>query len=85
MNEAMQRMSDSRRALVLDQPFFGVLSLKLEMIEDNSEETLATDGKRLLFNSSYVESLLQSELVGIIAHEVLHCATSVRLNLVSTT
>jgi predicted metal-dependent peptidase len=74
MNEAMQRMSGARRALVLDQPFFGVLSLKLNMIEDNSEETLATDGKRLLFNSGYVESLLQSELVGVIAHEVLHCS-----------
>lgn len=74
MSNAMKKMSEARRALVLDNPFFGVLALKLEMIEDNSEETLATDGKRLLFNSSYVESLIRNELVGVIAHEVLHCS-----------
>ena len=74
MSNAMKKMSDARRALVLDNTFFGVLSLKLEMIEDNSEETLATDGKRLLFNCRFVESLTHYELVGVVAHEVLHCS-----------
>jgi len=74
MSDAMKRMSEARRDLVLDNPFFGVLALKLEMIEDDKQETLATDGKRLLFNSGYVESLIRNELVGVIAHEVLHCS-----------
>lgn len=74
MSKAKQQMSDARRAMVLDHPFFGVLGLKLEMIEDHQEETLATDGKRLFYNSSFVESLSRDELMGVIAHEVLHCS-----------
>lgn len=72
--DAMQSMSAARRALVLDNPFFGVLSLKLEMIEDNSEDTMATDGKCLFFNAEFVHSLTQQERVGVVAHEVMHCA-----------
>lgn len=72
----MDRVSAARRALVLDQPFFGVLSLKLELIEDASAatKTLKTDGKRLWFNPGYVSTLSKFELVGVIAHEVLHCS-----------
>ncbi|MHB0991687.1 MAG: vWA domain-containing protein [Burkholderiales bacterium] len=71
---AMQAMSAARRALVLDNPFFGVLCLKLEMIEDNNRDTMATDGKCLYFNAEFVQSLTQQERVGVVAHEVLHCA-----------
>lgn len=71
---AKEMMSDARRALVLDNPFFGVLSLKLAIIEDNTVKTMATDGKSLFFNTDYVEALTKHELVGVIAHEVLHCA-----------
>lgn len=72
----MDRVSAARRALVLDHPFFGVLSLKLELIEDGSgsTKTLKTDGKRLWFNPSYVATLNQNQLVGVVAHEVLHCS-----------
>ena len=34
--EAIKRVSAARRSLVLDHPFFGVLSLKLAIIEDNA-------------------------------------------------
>ena len=74
MNKAMEAVSIARRNLVLDHPFFGVLSLKLEVIEDGSVKTLCTDGRKLKFNPDYVESLSSHELVGAMAHEVLHCA-----------
>lgn len=72
----MDRVSAARRSLILDQPFFGVLALKLELIEDQSPatKTLKTDGKRLWFNPEYVATLSKYELVGVMAHEVLHCA-----------
>ena len=71
---AMEAMSAARRSLVLDNPFFGVLSLKLELVEDNSHKTMATDGKRLYFNAEFALSLTHAERVGVVAHEVLHCA-----------
>lgn len=70
----MEMMSTARRSLVLNNPFFGVLALKLEMVEDNTEETMATDGKRLYFNAEFAQSLTNAEREGVVAHEVLHCA-----------
>lgn len=71
----MNQVSAARRSLVLDHPFFGVLSLKLALIEDRvSTKTLKTDGKSLWFNPEYVATLSPHELVGVMAHEVLHCA-----------
>lgn len=71
----MDQVSAARRSLILDQPFFGVLSLKLELIEDQvGTKTLKTDGKKLWFNPAYVGTLSKYELVGVMAHEVLHCA-----------
>lgn len=67
-------VSDARRALVLDFPFFGVLSLKLDLIEKSSVQTFATDGKTIFFNPDFAESLNRHELMGVLAHEVLHCA-----------
>lgn len=74
MSKAKEAVSTARRALVLDQPFFGVLSLKLELVEDKAVKTLEMDGRKLWFNPAYVESLSKWELIGVIAHEVLHCA-----------
>lgn len=71
---ARDQVSAARRSLVLDHPFFGVLSLKLELVEDRSTKTFRTDGRRLRFNPGYASSLDRHELVGVVAHEVLHCA-----------
>ena len=74
MNKAMEAVSAARRNLVLDQPFFGVLSLKLDLVEDKTVRTLETDGRKLWFNPEYVATLSKHELQGVMAHEVLHCA-----------
>lgn len=67
-------ISEARRALVLDFPFFGVLSLKLDLVEDRGIPTFATDGKSIRFNPEFAAGLTRHELMGVIAHEVLHCA-----------
>ena len=72
--KAKEYVSAARRNLVLDHPFFGVLSLKLDLIEDRSVKTLRTDGRKLWFNPEYASSLNRYEVVGVVAHEVLHCA-----------
>lgn len=67
-------VSDARRALVLDFPFFGVLSLKLDLIEDPRLPTFATDGKSIRFNPEFAASMSRHEIMGVVAHEVLHCS-----------
>ena len=70
----MKNVSAARRSLVLDHPFFGVLSLKLQLIADSAVQTFSTDGRVLRFNPDYASGLSAHELTGVVAHEVLHCA-----------
>jgi hypothetical protein len=46
-----QRMIRARNKLLLNNPFFGVLALKLRVVEDNNPGATAwTDGTRLGYN-----------------------------------
>ncbi len=53
-------------------PFFAsvLFSLKLEI--NNDIPTAATDGKRIMFNESFMDSLTKDERVGVLTHELLH-------------
>ena len=68
------RISKARAQLLLDQPWFGTLALRLKIIEDTSVPTMANDGTILYYNSAYVKKLSDAELLGVVAHEVMHCA-----------
>ena len=63
----------ARAKLLMDQPFFGTLALRLKVIETDEVDTAATDGSRLMYNAKFVDKLTPHQLVGLIAHEVLHC------------
>ena len=68
------RIAKQRTALVLSQPFFGALVLRLKVVEDRSCETFWVDGESLGYNPDYLASLNDLEVRGVLAHEVLHVA-----------
>jgi predicted metal-dependent peptidase len=68
------RISKQRTALVLSQPFFGALALRLKVVEDPSCETFWVDGECLGYNPAHLASLNDLEVRGVLAHEVLHVA-----------
>ncbi|MGH9438670.1 MAG: vWA domain-containing protein, partial [Terriglobia bacterium] len=68
-----EKLIRSRVRLVLSQPFFGTLSLRLKLLA-GSLSTMATDGSRIVYNPAFVDGLSAAELEGVLAHEVLHCA-----------
>lgn len=70
---AQEALSVARARLLLDNPFFGVLALRLNLQEDNSIPTLAVDGRTVFFNSSYVLKLEPKYQITALAHEVMHC------------
>lgn len=74
MESAMEKMTRCRAAMVARQPFFGTLAIRLELVERNDIETASTDGRRLYFNASFIAGLSDSQTMGLIAHETLHCA-----------
>jgi len=72
---ASERITRARSRLLLDQPWFGALSLRLRIIEaPELTKTMSTDGTRLVFNAGWVAERTDSELMALVAHEVLHCA-----------
>ncbi len=67
------KLTRARVQLLLRQPFFATLCLRLNLISANVP-TMATNGKVICYNPRFVDSLTPEELEGVLAHEVLHCA-----------
>lgn len=70
----MSRLTEARNNLILGQPFFGVLSLRLALKADPAIETMSVDGVTLSYNPEWADAIAFDELVGVTAHEVMHCA-----------
>ena len=62
----------ARSRLLLDNPFFGTLALKLTPKEDSTQPTGYTDGNVLGYNPKWFEKLSTQQRVGFIAHEIMH-------------
>jgi Putative metallopeptidase domain len=71
---SVARIQKARTALLLDHPFFGTLLFRLGARACSSIATMATDGVSLYFNPEFVEKLSSAELIGTLAHEVMHPA-----------
>ena len=54
--------------------FFGALMLFAKIYADQSVDTAATDGKKILVNENFLNSLKSSEQNALLLHEVLHMA-----------
>jgi predicted metal-dependent peptidase len=68
-----RKLSRARTQLLLNQPFFGALCLRLKL-SAGSVPTMATDGCRVLYNPDFVDALKPAELEPVLAHEAMHCA-----------
>lgn len=68
-----KKIRKARTGLILDQPFFGSLALRMELIEDSKKvQTMGVDGKSIYYNPEFVKSLNPLELKGVLCHEVMH-------------
>lgn len=71
---AAKALSFARSKLLLDHSFFGMLALRLQLVETPSVPTLAVDGRSIFYNPDFVLTLSPELLRSAIAHEVMHCA-----------
>ena len=71
---AIDRIRKARTVLLLNHPFFGALIFRLTPVSAPNIPTMATDGKSLFYNPSFVDELPPDQLVGVLAHEVMHPA-----------
>jgi predicted metal-dependent peptidase len=70
---AQTEFTKARAKLIIDQPFFGTLCMRLRPKESIDVPTGATDGVSLIYNPNWFLKLNQWERVGFLAHEVMHC------------
>lgn len=72
---ARQAILKARIALVLKQPFFGNLAMRLTLKNaDSWLTTAATDGRHFYYNSEFILKLPTNQMMFLFCHELLHCA-----------
>ena len=75
---AAKNIGKARVKLVLGKDassvFFASLTLRLQPVVDWECDTAATDGKRLTYSPEFINKLDPQEVIGLLAHEVMHCA-----------
>jgi predicted metal-dependent peptidase len=64
----------ARSLMIIKHPFFGGLIMRLKAEPLDSIGTAATDGTHLYYNEEWFNSLELEQAVGLLAHEVMHCA-----------
>ena len=68
-----ERIRKARSEFLISSPFLGDLSIRLVLKKDKiNTPTMATDAKHLFWNDEFVASLSDSDLMGVIAHEIGH-------------
>lgn len=74
----MGRLNDNLKKakvqLVLSQPFFASLMLRLEQHEDKTCQTAYTDGHRIGYNPEFFDKIGTEGIKTVLAHEVMHVA-----------
>lgn len=71
--DTAQRLTRARTHLLLEQPFFGELALRLRLVERSSIPTLAVDGRNIFYNPDFIATLSDPLIKAAVAHEVFHC------------
>lgn len=71
--QAHKKLTIARSQLILGHPFFGMLALRLRLVERPSIPTLAVDGKHVFYNPEFILGLSDSLCRSALAHEVMHC------------
>lgn len=74
-SEATMKLTRARVSMIMKQPFFGQLALRLKMVEDDTlnPPTAAVDGKNLYYHPQWVLDNPHEVVMSMVAHEVGHC------------
>ena len=71
--QAKLQIGKAKAALILERPFIAALAINMPWEESHAIKTMATNGKRFLYNPAFVMSMSLDETKFVVAHEVYHC------------
>ena len=72
-----KKLSKVVNVAITDFPFFAVLLMQLQLEENDlngANQTMCTNGNKIMFNSGFVNKLTFEELCFVELHEVMHVA-----------
>lgn len=72
--KAEELMTKAVAAIVLEDPFYGYLLLRQDIVQDASIPTASVNGKQLRYNPTFVRSLTNLQVKGLLKHEIMHVA-----------
>lgn len=70
----MDNIKKARARMMITQPFFASLMASTPWIETTDVPTAGTDMKKIYFNPDFFANMPVDEVMGVIAHEVMHIA-----------
>ena len=70
-SSAEKSIIKARAQLIMDEPFFGLLALKLELKEDKSCKSSWTDGEVFAYNPEFIEKCSVTEVKTLLSKQVL--------------
>lgn len=70
----MANFDDACMPLLISQPFFSQLLLKMEIVESTSIPTACVTPRQLIYNPEFFDKLTLDEAIFVIAHEIMHLA-----------
>ena len=70
--EYSKRLLLSRMRILCENGFYGLLLMHMHFSIDEQVETACTDGERIIFGTSFLDDLSDSELDFVMMHEIMH-------------
>ena len=70
--DAQLKVSRALIKLISNHAFYGSCALRLNIIEDENTNTMATDGRFIFWGREAVDKWSEEEVIGVLAHEVMH-------------
>jgi len=69
---AKDKISKSLIKLLLHNPFFATLLLRLQVVEDETQKTGWTNGIKIGYNPKWIDELTFEQVMGFLVHEAQH-------------
>ena len=74
--EVVRKVQKAMAGIIIDQPFFATLLLKLRLYQDPSIPTACTDGFSIRYNPDFFDRLSLKEVTFVLVHEVMHVSNA---------
>lgn len=69
-----EHIAAAKKGMLARYPFFGSLAASVQYIETKEIRTIAGNGRVILYNPDYLDSLTAEERVFVLTHEICHIA-----------